>query len=106
MSDINLEAMNLSELKSLHKQVTKAIEGYQHRKKQNALAELEAKAQELGFSLSELTGISGIKDKRKYAKPKYRHPKDANITWTGKGRHPDWFKQAVMDGASPDDMLI
>lgn len=106
MSDINLEELNLPELKSLQKQVAKMIGSYEARQKDHALAELEAKAQELGFSLSELTGVSGPKAKRKSAKPKYRHPDDASITWTGKGRQPDWFKQAVMGGVSPDDMLI
>lgn len=106
MSDINLEEMNLSDLKSLHKQVTKAIDSYEARQKQQALAEVEAKAKELGFSLSELVGASGLKSKRKSALPKFRHPDDASITWTGKGRQPDWFKQAVMSGTSPDDLLI
>jgi DNA-binding protein H-NS len=106
MSDINLDEMTLSELKSLNKHVTKAIDSYEARQKQQALTELEAKAQELGFSLSELTGASGLRSKRKSAQPKYRHPDDASITWTGKGRQPDWFKKAVMGGVSPDDLLI
>lgn len=106
LSDINLEEMNLSELKSLQRQVAKLIESYEARQKGYALAELEAKAKELGFSLSELTGVSGPKAKRKSAKPKYHHPDDASITWTGKGRQPDWFKKAVMGGVSPDDLLI
>ncbi|OZB16836.1 MAG: transcriptional regulator [Rhodobacterales bacterium 34-62-10] len=106
MSDINLEEMSLSELKSLNKQVTKAIDSYEARQKQLALTELEAKAKELGFSLSELAGASGSKAMRKSAPPKFRHPDDASITWTGKGRQPDWFKQAVMGGVSPDDLLI
>lgn len=106
MSDINLEEMNLSELKNLHKQVAKAIDSFEARQKDHALAELEAKAKELGFSLSELTGGVTPKIKRKSAKPKYRHPDDASITWTGKGRQPDWFKKAVMGGVSPDDLLV
>jgi DNA-binding protein H-NS len=106
MSDINLEEMNLHELKNLLKQVTKLIESYEDRKKQQALEELKAKAQELGFSLSELTGGVAPKIKRKSAKPKYRHPEDASITWTGKGRQPDWFKKAVIGGVSPDDLLV
>jgi DNA-binding protein H-NS len=106
MSDINIKEMTLSELKGLYKHVTKAIDSYEARQKQQALAELEAKAQELGFSLSELTGASGLKSKQKSGQPKYRHPDDATITWTGKGRQPDWFKQAVTGGVSPDDLLI
>ena len=106
MADFDLEEMNLVELKTLSKQVAKAINSYEERQKEQALLELEAKAQELGFSLSELTGAAKVKVKRKTAAPKYRHPDDADITWTGRGRHPDWFKAAMLSGVSPDDLLI
>jgi DNA-binding protein H-NS len=106
MTQINLEEMTLPELKSLQKKVAKAIEGFEERQKSHALAELEAKARELGFSLSELTGTPQGKAKRKAAAPKYRHPDDASVTWTGKGRQPAWFKAAVTSGVSPDDLLV
>lgn len=106
MTQIDLEDMSLSELKSLQKKVTKAIESFEDRQKNQALAALEAKAKEMGFSLSELTGAPQTKGKRKPAAPKYRHPEDDSITWTGKGRQPAWFKQAVTSGVSPDDLLV
>ena len=55
---INLNEMSLKELKDLHGQVAKAISSFEDRKKKEALAELEEKARELGFSLSELTGTA------------------------------------------------
>jgi DNA-binding protein H-NS len=106
MAHIDLEEMSLADLKALQKKVAKAIEGFEERQKLQALAALEAKAKEMGFSLSELTGAPQGKTKRKPAAPKYRHPDDASITWTGKGRQPAWFKTAVTSGVSPDDLLV
>lgn len=106
MSEFDLEDMSLGELKALQKKVTKAIETYEDRQKNQAIAALEAKAKEMGFSLSELTGVAPGKAKRTAAAPKYRHPEDPGVTWTGKGRQPAWFKQAVTSGISPDDLLI
>lgn len=106
MSEFDLDDLSLSELKSLQKKVNKAIESYEDRQKNQALAALEAKAKEMGFSLSELTGATPGKAKRKPAAPKYRHPEDPDVTWTGKGRQPAWFKQAVTSGTSPDDLLV
>lgn len=106
MTQFDLDDMSLSDLKTLHRKVTKAIESFEDRQKNQALAALEAKAKEMGFSLSELTGGVPGKSKRKAAAPKYRHPEDAGITWTGKGRQPAWFKQAVTSGVSPDDLLV
>lgn len=103
MADINLNAMSLDELKALQKNVAKAIDGYKERQRLQALAELEAKASEMGFSLSELLG--GKKGK-KAGIPKYRNPADPSATWTGKGRRPDWVNQALAAGKSLDDLAI
>ena len=48
--------LNLKELKELQGDVAKAISTYEDRMKKEALAELEAKAREMGFNLGELLG--------------------------------------------------
>ena len=103
MKHFNLDEMSLDDLRALQKQVNRAIDGYKERQRQKALAELEAKAQEMGFSLTDLVGSKKI---RKGGIPKYRHPEDPTITWTGKGRRPDWVKAALAEGKSLDDLLI
>lgn len=103
MANFNLDEMSLDELKALQKQVTRAIDGYKERQRQKALSELEAKAQEMGFNLNDLLGA---KKARKGGLPKYRHPEDPTVTWTGKGRRPDWIKDALAQGQSLDDLLI
>ena len=84
MAALNLDEMSLKDLKQLHKDVGKAINSFEDRRKKEALAVLEAKAVEMGFSLNELTGArSG-----KVSAPKYRNPDDGSQTWTGRGRKP------------------
>lgn len=102
---INLNDMSLKELKDLHGQVAKAIATFEDRKKKEALAELEEKARELGFSLSELTGTSAPR-KRAPASAKYANPSDASDTWSGRGRKPRWFDAAIKAGKKPEDMAI
>ena len=105
MSHVELSSFSLSELKALQKQVAKAIEEFSDKEKARALAALEEKARELGFSLAELTG--GRKGARKTAGiAKYRHPDDASVTWTGKGRRPDWLRDALARGVSLDDLAV
>jgi DNA-binding protein H-NS len=36
----------------------------------------------------------------------YRHPENADQTWSGRGRQPDWMKEALAAGKSKDDFLI
>ncbi|MEO1797908.1 MAG: H-NS histone family protein [Pseudomonadota bacterium] len=95
MKDIDLSKMSKAELTTLHKKVGKAIESFDERARQDALAELESKAKELGFSLAELTGAKKAKTVNP---PKYRNPEDPTQTWTGRGRQPDWIKAAKSAG--------
>lgn len=101
---MNLNTLSLKELKKLRKDVDTAIADFENRKKREALAELEKKAAELGFSLSELTGKAG--KVKKVSPPKYRNPNDPDQTWTGRGRIPLWMKEYEAKGGSRDDALI
>ncbi len=38
--------------------------------------------------------------------PKYRNPNDHEQTWSGRGKRPHWFKDALAAGRSDTDMLI
>jgi DNA-binding protein H-NS len=37
---------------------------------------------------------------------KYRHPENSEITWSGRGRQPGWFKDAIEAGKSPNSMAV
>ena len=102
---INLDSHSLKELKDLQTQVAKAISSFEDRRKKLALAELEDKAREMGFSLSELTG-SAVVRKRSPAVPKYANPADKSDTWSGRGRKPRWFATALAAGKKPQSMAI
>ncbi|MCI5095115.1 MAG: H-NS histone family protein [Rhodobacteraceae bacterium] len=105
MSAIDLDSLELGELKELQKDVAKAIASFEARKLKEARAKVTAAAQELGYSLEELVG-GKAKGTKPAATPKYRHPENAELTWSGRGRQPAWFKEAVAGGVSPDDLEI
>lgn len=102
---MDLESKSLEELKQLQKDIDAAIKSYEARKLAEARAKLEAMAAEMGVTLAEVVGTSG-KGKKPAAPPKYRHPENPTLTWTGRGRQPEWFKEAIASGASADDLKI
>ncbi|MEE4208692.1 MAG: H-NS histone family protein [Parvularcula sp.] len=107
MADIDLTALDLDELKQLQKDVDKAIRDYETRRKQEALAKAEAAAKEAGYSLSELFDDTPKKGKKGPANPpKYRHPENPELTWSGRGRQPGWIKEALEQGKPLNDYLI
>ena len=105
MAEFNLEAMSLKELRQLQKDLAKAISTYEDRHKAEARTKLEAIAKEMGYSLAELIGVE-VTTTRAPAVAKYRHPENAGITWSGRGRKPQWFVEALAAGKSADDLAI
>ena len=105
MADFNLEAMSLKELRQVQRDLTKAISTFEDRHKAEARAKLEAIAQEMGYSFADLIGVE-VKTTRAPAVAKYRHPENAALTWSGRGRKPQWFVAALTSGKSADDLAI
>lgn len=116
--NIDLDNMGLAELRELRGQVDRAISGFQERKRREAVAAAEETARAHGFnSLADLTGSrrrgsaapkSGAKAGRPTVKgeARYANPQNPEQTWTGRGRRPGWFQDAIESGRSPDDLLI
>ena len=105
MAKFDLSEMSLDELKSLRKDVEAAIEGYEDRRRKEALAAAREAASQAGFSLDELVGRKRTRKSPKVAAPKYAHPEN-ELTWSGRGRRPAWIVEGLEQGKSLDDYLI
>ena len=105
LTNMDLNSLSLKELRDLQSQVNKAINGYEERRKREAIAELEEIARAKGFSLSELTGAAPLR-KRSPSVPKYANPANKADTWSGRGRKPRWFSEALAKGKKPESMAI
>jgi DNA-binding protein H-NS len=105
MAEFDVETLSLKELKSLQKDLAKAISNFEDRKKSDARSKLEGIAKEMGYSLAELIGTD-VKPTRAPAAAKYRHPDNSDLTWSGRGRKPLWFVAALDAGKSPEDLAV
>ena len=105
MADYDLEALSLNELKKMQKDVAKAISTFEDRQKAEARVKVEALARDLGYSLAELVGTE-TKFSRAPAAAKYRHPENAALTWSGRGRKPQWFVEALEAGKTAGELAV
>lgn len=104
---IKLDKMSRKELEALRADVDEAIVQRRKSEKQDALAAAQKAAAEFGFSLDELTGKKGGRGaKATSADPKYMNPSNPTQTWTGKGRQPNWFKEAIAAGTPAEKLEI
>lgn len=101
---------SIEELKNMQIRIAEEIENRKSAEKKNVLDEIAALAAAKGFSLEELVGpgrkVGGATRKGGKVLPKYRHPDDANITWTGRGRKPAWIAEWLSQGKSLDKLSV
>lgn len=102
---IDLNTMDLKQLKALRSDLERAISSFEDRKKREALSALQEQAKNLGFSLEELLGAKAPKQ-RKSPAAKYAHPENPSITWSGRGRKPVWFSEAIAAGKKAEDLAV
>lgn len=96
MKDNVLDKMNVKELRELKSRIDSAIAARQSKDRAELRLKMVELAEEAGLTLDDIIGgkRGGVRSKGSVA-VKYRHPDDANMTWTGRGRRPRW-----MDGVS------
>jgi len=106
MSKINVEKLAYKELIELQDEIAAAIV----RKREEERSEMKKKIEELvsgsGFAVDEIIG-KARKGARRGGNPqvKYRNPKDAGQTWTGRGRKPNWLVEALAKGQKIESFL-
>ena len=105
MRSKDLDKMSVAQLRDLQKGISKALKAAETRDRKAAIDAARAVALEKGFTLEELM-VGTAKPRKASAAAKYRHPKNPSLTWSGRGRQPAWFKEAVLGGANPDDLEI
>ncbi|MEP5730882.1 MAG: H-NS histone family protein [Sulfitobacter sp.] len=104
--------MTRKELEKLRGDVDRELARTIERDKKAAMAAAKKAAREHGFDLSDFTEEPKPKKARKKAAkkpsaaPKYANPADKSQKWTGKGRQPQWFKDAIAAGKKPEDLAI
>ena len=102
---LDLDNMSLDDLKKLSKDVERAISSFEERKRKEARKAMEKVARDFGLSVEEVIGAQKSAARASKSAAKYRNPANASETWSGRGRQPGWFKDAVAKGKSPDSML-
>ena len=74
------------------------------RQKIGAVAKVEALAKELGYDVADLFDLP--RKAKRVSEAKYRHPENPSLTWSGRGRKPQWFNDWLGAGKSADDLKI
>ena len=108
---IMLESMTMTELVDLDAEVTKAINSRRDEGRTALMAEFEARATALGLTRAQLYGAKDAAQPRKARTVsaeihgvRFRSP--AGLTWTGRGRKPNWLTTAEAAGENVEAFRV
>lgn len=104
---VDLKSLSFADLDNLQKNIAIEMEGRRREERQKLIEEFRERAKMLGVSIEELAGARKPKATRAgTGVAMYANPADPSMTWTGKGKRPNWFKDQLEAGKSPDSMRI
>jgi DNA-binding protein H-NS len=109
MKKLNLSTLNSTELNQLKSEIEKELSDRSSRLE--AIDELRKLAESKGLKLDDLIselGGKGVKARRELgpAPIRFRHPQNSALTWSGRGKRPNWMKDALAAGLTEDQMKV
>lgn len=102
MADIDLKPLSLSELEELAHDVQKEIERRKKQEIKQVAADIKALVAQSGLTLDE---VLSVKTKQK-GPAKYRNPENPEQTWAGRGKRPDWLRDALAAGRDLEEFSV
>jgi DNA-binding protein H-NS len=109
---MDISKLTTKELQALLKRIPKEIDRRKQQEKSKLVEDITQIASKRGFSLRDLIGrtprsVKGKKArKRKPVAVKYRHPEQAELTWTGRGRKPHWVTKWLDGGKTMESLAV
>lgn len=104
---MDLSTLTTAELRELQKRIPVEMKRREAQEKIAVLNELKAFAEARGYSIDQLLAKDSPKTRvRGTVRIKYRHPKNNELTWTGRGRTPRWVVEWQAGGGSLDHLLV
>jgi DNA-binding protein H-NS len=107
---INLDSLSPAELQALIKSAEAQMQSARKNHVQEVRAKIEGLLKSAGLTIDEVyprRGRQGSKGPKAAVAPKYRNPENPAQTWSGRGKRPLWFSEALKKkGVTADSMLI
>lgn len=106
VDELNAQALDKMPIDELAALIERAKTTHKRRLAERRAAlkrEFETKLKAEGFTLDEVLGDTpkpAAKPKRKTMPPKYAHPDNPKLTWSGLGRKPAWLQELLARGTT------
>jgi DNA-binding protein H-NS len=107
---INLDSLSPAELQALIKSAEAQMQSARRNHVQEVRAKVDGLLKGAGLTIDEVyprRGGKGVAGPKAPVAPKYRNLDNTTQTWSGRGKRPLWFSEALKKkGATPESLLI
>lgn len=101
---IDLSKLSLEELQNLARDIETEIVTRRAAEKERVLTQMRELAASVGMTLEEVLRQERLGASA--AGPRFRHPDEPSLTWSGRGKRPAWVTEALASGKSLEDLAI
>jgi DNA-binding protein H-NS len=102
--------MSIEELEAAIQDAAATLEQKRQDREAEVIAQVRELTAQIGKTPEELFGGRGRGLARAAAPapvaPKYRHPGDASLTWTGRGKRPQWVNDEIARGKTLESLEV
>ncbi|MBK5927334.1 hypothetical protein CCR87_08345 [Rhodobaculum claviforme] len=102
--------MSAKELMKLSREALEIAEAKRDKEKEDLRAAIIKMIEDEGYTLEDIfpraAPITGKPMKKPQVAAKYRHPDNPGLTWSGRGRKPNWLVEQEAAGRALSEFLI
>jgi DNA-binding protein H-NS len=108
MKPLNLDAMSIDELWTLHGQLAEILTARISEEKTELEKRLRLLGRDFGDRPIDIDSSKPRRERRPYPRvvPKYCNPSKPSETWSGRGKTPRWLKTQLEIGRNVEDFKI
>ncbi len=103
-NSIDLSKLSIEELEGLAKDIETEINSRREAERERVLSQMRELAASIGTTPEELFRRTGRVIVEKVVAVKYRHPDNPALTWSGRGKRPQWVVEALASGKTLADL--
>ena len=106
VSGVDLSKLSIEEMQELAREIENEIVTRREADRERVLQQMRDLAGSLGMTLEDF--LRQERGRGRGAGPavavKYRHPEDSSLTWSGRGKRPNWVNEHLNSGKSLEEL--
>lgn len=103
---VDLSKLSIEELETLVRDAQAEIVARKEAERERVLQQVRELAASIGMSVEELLRLQKSGRGTGTVEAKYRHPENPELTWSGRGKRPQWVTDALASGKTLEDLAV